>query len=89
MDEVLENRFRHVLETENWLQAHVPEVKQRSTPQANSPQIKIPQAPLSGGDDQGKKWIKYVLIGVAFCVGIGSIGYGIYSSSNSKSSDDE
>ena len=63
MDQVLENYFRHVLETENMIQATAP------------PAV---SAPLSGGSDDGKKWGK-VAAAITFLAAVGMIGYGGYT----------
>lgn len=84
MDDVLESRFRHVLETNNWLQTHVP----ATAPQQQS---SAPAAPavLSGGEDGGgKRWGTMALLAVALLAGVVSIGYGVHQASMEKQNED-
>jgi uncharacterized protein HemX len=86
MDDVLESRFRHVLETNNWLQTHVPAAAPQQQPSAPAASA---TAVLSGGEGGGgKKWGTMALFAVALLAGIASIGYGVHQTSMENQNED-
>lgn len=79
MNQVLENRFRHILETENWLQKNVPET---AAAKFSRP---LPELDLSGGEDggEGRRWLLWAA-GLAFVAGVCTIAYGAYQNEQQK-----